>query len=232
LKAKSAIAVAAVAEKATRRTPRGDLRRESILEAAREVFLESGFHGASIEEVVRRVGGSKASLYSYFGSKEGLFTDIIVMQCDEFMKNLDLPSQADAQIEQTLTEVSRRFLKTFLESKRRELFRIIVAEAARFPAFAKRFYENGPMRARRLLGQYLRLQHDAGIIHCPDAEFAASLFIEMVKATPHHRMLLGLPPYHEGHDMESHIAGAVSVFLHGVALPVVPVKKRKSGSSR
>ena len=219
---------AATKVSAARRTPRGEIRRESLLKAARDVFLECGFHGASIEEVVRRVGGSKASLYSYFGSKEGLFTDIIVMQCDEFMKNLAMPDKADPDIEQTLTEVSRRFLKVFLQPERRELFRIIVAEASRFPAFAKRFYENGPMRARRLLGNYLRLQHEAGVIDCPDPEFAASMFIEMTKATPHHRMLLGMTPYHDGHDMESHIAGAVRLFLHGVAIP----KPQRSGSKK
>lgn len=229
-KALPAAAAVAPAEKAARRTPRGELRRESLLKAAREVFLESGFHGASIEEVVRRVGGSKASLYSYFGSKEGLFTDIIVAQCDEFMKNLALPEVADDDIEATLTQVSRRFLKVFLEPERRELFRIIVAEASRFPAFAKRFYENGPMRARRLLGRYLALQHEAGAIHCPDPPLAASLFIEMVKATPHHRMLLGMTPYHDGHDIDSHIASVVRLFLHGVSVPAVTAKARKQGS--
>ncbi|GAC1620167.1 MAG: TetR/AcrR family transcriptional regulator [Nevskia sp.] len=224
--------VAAAAAKTARRTPRGELRRDALLRAARDVFLESGFHGASIEEVVRRVGGSKASLYSYFGSKEGLFTDIIVSQCDEFMKHLDLPETADPDIAQTLAAVSRRFLRMFLDPERRELFRIIVAEAARFPEFAKRFYENGPMRARRLLGNYLRVQHEAGLIRCPDPELAASMFIEMTKATPHHRMLLGLPPYHDGHDMESHIAGAVRLFLHGVTSPPPAAPSRKSGSSR
>lgn len=214
------------------RTSRGEQRRDALLKAAREVFLECGFHGTSIEEVVRRVGGSKASLYSYFGSKEGLFTDIIVAQCDEFLKNLGIPDEADEDIEQTLLQISRRFLRVFLEPERRELFRIIVAEASRFPAFAKRFYENGPMRARRLLGHYLQRQHEAGRIVCPDPEFAASMLIEMVKATPHHRTLLGLPAYHEGHDSDSHITGAVRLFLHGV-MPAAPARKpAKTGSSR
>lgn len=195
-----------------------------MLKAAREVFLECGFHGTSIEEVVRRVGGSKASLYSYFGSKEGLFTDIIVAQCDEFMKNLALPDGADADIEQTLTKVARGFLTVFLQPARSELFRIIIAEASRFPAFAQRFYENGPMRARRLLSAYLQQQHEAGSIRCPDPAFAASTFIEMVKAMPHHRTLLGLPPYHEGHDIDSHVAAVVGLFLHGVASPAAPAR--------
>lgn len=233
MKVPPAPAADAAAAKGARRTPRGELRRDALLKAAREVFLECGFHGTSIEEVVRRVGGSKASLYSYFGSKEGLFTDIIVAQCDEFLKNLAIPDHVDDDIEQTLLQISRRFLKVFLQPERRELFRIIVAEASRFPAFAKRFYENGPMRARRLLGHYLRLQHEAGTIVCPDPEFAASMLIEMVKATPHHRTLLGLPAYHDGHDIDTHITGAVRLFLHGVMPAAAPARKHaKPGSPR
>jgi len=208
-----------VAEKPTRRTPRGELRRESLLKAASAVFLESGYGGASIEEVVRRVGGSKASLYSYFGNKEGLFGDIVAAQCNEFMANLELPTAPDRAIEQTLTRVAHCFLTMFLDSERRELFRIIVAEAQRFPSLAQRFYENGPLRARRLLGDYLRIQHDAGFLNCPDPEFAASIFIEMVKATPHHRSLLGLPPFHAGHDIDSHTRTVLQLFLHGCACP-------------
>ncbi len=216
-------------EKTARRTPRGEVRRESLLKAAREVFQEFGFHGASIEEVMRRVGGSKASLYSYFGSKEGLFGDIMVAQCEEFLKHLGIPDSPDPDVEMTLTQIARRFLKVFLNDERRELFRIVIAEAPRFPALARRFYENGPLRARRLLGGYFRIQHEAGLLHCPDPEFAASMFIEMVKATPHHRSLLGLTPYHDGHDIESHIREVVRLFLHGTAGDARP---RKRGASR
>jgi len=196
---------------------RGERRRSALLLAARDVFLECGYEGASIEEVMRRVGGSKASLYRYFGNKEGLFGDIIAAQCAEFMSGFRIPTRPDDDIERTLTEIARRFVGVFLERERRELFRIIVAEMPRFPALAKRFYENGPQRARRMLGDYFRLQHEAGTLHCPDPEFTATQFIEMAKANPHHRALLGLDPFLPGHDIDRHIAGVVDLFLHGCA---------------
>jgi len=198
-----------------RRTPRGEQRRESLMQAACDVFLEFGYDGASIEEVVRRVGGSKASLYSYFGNKEGLFGDIIAAQCSQFMSTFDLPAGPDPAVEQTLTRVAHMFLGLFLDPERSRLFRIIIAEAQRFPTLAQRFYENGPLRARRLLGAYFQVQHEAGLLHCPDPEFAASMFIEMVKATPHHRSLLGLPPFHLHHDRDSHTRQVIALFLHG-----------------
>lgn len=196
---------------------RGTARRDAMLAAALDVFLEYGYEGASIEEVMRRVGGSKASLYRYFGSKEGLFGDIIVARCDEFMQGFKVPVQADDDIEATLTALAKFLVTMFLDRKRLELFRIMIAEMPRFPALAQRFYEYGPARGRKLLGDYFRRQHEAGRLVCPDPEFTAVQFIEMVKANPQHRALLGFEPFLPGRTAAQHIAGVVSLFLHGCA---------------
>ncbi|WP_029935257.1 TetR/AcrR family transcriptional regulator [Thiomicrospira pelophila] len=54
-------------------TKRGYERHERILEAAGEVFAEQGYAGASINEIVRRSGGSLGTVYKFFGNKLGLF---------------------------------------------------------------------------------------------------------------------------------------------------------------
>jgi AcrR family transcriptional regulator len=54
------------------RVPR-DKREPEMLRAAAEVFGERGFHAASMDEIASRAGISKPMLYSYFGSKDGLF---------------------------------------------------------------------------------------------------------------------------------------------------------------
>src|SRR3546814_7792021 len=59
------------------RSRRQDERREKILQAATEVFFKSGFAGASIDEVIAKVGGSKRTIYDYFGNKEELFAAIV-----------------------------------------------------------------------------------------------------------------------------------------------------------
>ena len=52
---------------------RTEARREAILEIASQVFLEFGFERASMAEIVRRIGGSKSTIYGYYPSKEALF---------------------------------------------------------------------------------------------------------------------------------------------------------------
>ena len=55
-------------------------RRQAIIEVAREAFTAQGFENTSMAEIASRVGGSKATLYNYFSSKEELFAAVI----DEF----------------------------------------------------------------------------------------------------------------------------------------------------
>jgi AcrR family transcriptional regulator len=180
------------------------------------VFLEYGYEGASIEEIVRRVGGSKASLYSYFGSKENLFWEVLNQLSDRFMTGLAVPSEADADLEGTLAAIGRRFLEIFLDAKRCRLFRTMIAESVRFPELSKEFFERG-LRTRRALAAYLGKQAAAGRISCADPDMAASQFLELVKGSPHLRVLLSMAAFPDGFDPDAHVAGAVRIFLYGCA---------------
>ncbi|HWY24665.1 MAG TPA: TetR/AcrR family transcriptional regulator [Nevskia sp.] len=206
------------------RTSRGELRHAALLEAAEAVFLEHGYEGASIEEIVRRVGGSKASLYSYFGSKENLFWEVLNQLSDRFMTELAVPTQADADIEGTLAAIGRRFLTIFLDPARCRLFRTMIAESVRFPELSRAFFERGA-RARQVLAAYLQRQVEAGRIDCSDPEMAASQFLELVKGPPHSRVLLSMPPFTPGFDPDAHVAGAVRLFLYGCSKNRPPVQE-------
>lgn len=197
------------------RTERGEQRRQALMEAARQVFLEHGYEGASIEEVMRRVGGSKASLYSYFGSKEGLFFDILAAHSEELTKDLKIPKVADEDVEWTLVAIGKRYLHMMLDNDRLGLFRVMFAEAQRFPDLARRFFECGPLRSRALLSRYLQLQSEAGRLDCPDPDFAAAQFFELIKARPHTAQAFGLPPFPRESGIDVHVDASVKLFLYG-----------------
>ena len=202
-------------------TRRGELRRDALLKATREVFLEKGYAAASVEDVVSRVGGSKATLYSYFGNKEGLFDGMISALCDDFRASLAIPRDVEGDIELTLTRFGKRMLKQFLEPERVAMHRAIFAEAFKFPRLAERLYESGPLRGAQEFSVFLRRQHEAGVLHCPDPENAAICFSEMIKASPQRRAMLGLPVFKNDRDMEKFVVTAVRIFLHGC----LPAKK-------
>ena len=198
-------------------TQRGAKRRAALLHAARNVFLEKGYEGTSVEDVIARVGGSKASLYSYFGNKQGLFADMVRLLCDEFFESLNIPHSSDQDLEQLLLTFGRRALKQFTDPKRLAMLRVVMSESQRFPELAQLFYDSGPRRGLAMVSGLLRQAHEQGRIHCPDPEISAILFMEMIKAHAQWRSLLGLAPFAEGIDPDEYIKAAVQTFLRGCA---------------
>src|SRR3546814_772407 len=96
------------------RSRRQDERREKILQAATEVFFKSGFAGASIDEVIAKVGGSKRTIYDYFGNKEELFAAIVREIPARALPPLDAEEISSQDLETMLHEVGRRYLDVIM----------------------------------------------------------------------------------------------------------------------
>ena len=122
-----------------------EARREAILDAAAEVFMEEGFAAASMSAIAARVGGSKGTLYNYFKSKEALFAAYIQRHCawqQEAMFALVTP---DSDIREALTHFGRSYLTSVFSEFSLRNFRLVIAEAERAPEIGKAFYEAGPL---------------------------------------------------------------------------------------
>lgn len=196
-------------------TARGARRHEAIRAAAQSVFLEHGYSGTSVDAVVRRVGGSKASLYSYFGNKQGLFDDLITARCQQFLHDIGIPTEVEGNLQKTLLAFGKRFLRTYSDPKRVATMRAVIAEATRFPELAQRLYDHGPKRGRRMLGEFFRDCHRQKLLYAPQPELAATYFLELIKGACMQRTLLGQSPLPPGVSVDAFVAGAVRVFLHG-----------------
>jgi AcrR family transcriptional regulator len=198
----------------SRRTNRrGEARRSAILEAARQVFLDKGYAGASVEDVVAKTGGSKASLYHYFRSKEGLFGAIFEAACERFVTELSVPDSPGSDVATELSEFSHRLLRLLLDPQRINVVRILIAEATRFPGLAERLYSAGAQTILHQLASYLQKADAKGQIQCKEPELAAVQFIEMIKGNAQYRSLLGLSPFPPNHSVERTVESAVGSFM-------------------
>ncbi|MCD2795149.1 efflux system transcriptional repressor NalC [Pseudomonas aeruginosa] len=163
-----------------RLTERGRQRRRAMLDAATQAFLEHGFEGTTLDMVIERAGGSRGTLYSSFGGKEGLFAAVIAHMIEEiFDDSADQPRPA-ATLSATLEHFGRRFLTSLLDPRCQSLYRLVVAESPRFPAIGKSFYEQGPQQSYLLLSERLA----AVAPHMDDETLyaVACQFLEMLKA--------------------------------------------------
>src|SRR5262245_39260887 len=84
-------------------------RRQALLEAARAVFLEKGYANATIDAVVERAGGSKATVYGLFENKEGLLAALVAEAAEE-LSALVKPSALDGKIDEYLRDFGRHYL--------------------------------------------------------------------------------------------------------------------------
>ncbi len=118
-------------------------RRQAILDAALVVFAEHGFEAARLDEVAARAGVAKGTLYLYFKDKQALFETLVRSAIDPIFERIEavttVPDLPLAQVLQTLFAV---FRSQILETDRKLMIRLVIAEGPRFPAIAEFYYRN------------------------------------------------------------------------------------------
>jgi len=129
---------------------------ERILDAARKVFLERGFEGASVEEIAEAARSGKPTIYARFPGKEALFTAVLMQSVAANTARVETLTPTGATIEESLESVAVAVLQWILASDSIVgLLRVAIAESPRFPDLASSVYamarERGAQAVARLL---------------------------------------------------------------------------------
>lgn len=193
-------------------------KRRAIVDAAIEVFLESGYGAATMDAVVERVGGSKSTIYGFFGSKEGLFAAIIQEVVGEIVKPLPVFDDTESDVETVLFDTAFRHMSVVLSDRHIALVRIVAAEMHRFPELGRAYYAAGPGRGHASLEAYLRDQTQRAKLAVDDPRRAAEMFYGMLLHKATLQRLNGvLPPPTEA-EVALASRATVDLFLkiHGV----------------
>lgn len=187
------------------------LKEQAILEAAQALFLEKGYV-ASVDEIAERAGVVKQTVYSRFRSKEDLFAACVRAGAEEVVAPL-FAAAPGRSARQTLTAFAEQYRGVVLEPKRIRLFRLLIAEADKFPDVARRFYEDGPLYVRGRLAAFLDTEARAGALDIADAGLAASQFLGLIKGVEHLGALLGVSAAENELLGRARIARSVEAFL-------------------
>lgn len=172
-------------------------KRRAIVDAAARLFMRDGYGAVSMEAVARESGVSKATLYAHFSGKERLFATIVAERCTALQAELEADPDWQAQDPRTaLTSMGRRWLGFLLSPATVAIYRVVVAEAMRFPELAVAFYDAGPRAIRDWLTGWIALQNRAGRLAAPDPAVAAEQFIALLRTGIFFRATLGIgaPP--------------------------------------
>ncbi len=206
---------AATAQRLGRTSP--DERREHILAVASEIFAREGYGVSSMSSIAARLGGSKATLYKYFSSKEELFRAVMQRKSEAVIGPLEEMVGNARDPEALLSAFGRIFLNRLCQPDALDIHRTVHGEGQRFPEVAKTFFAYGPDAAYALLTPALERFHQEGRIDCPDPRLAAEQFFAMVRGDLHMRVSSGLIPPPGEAEIERQVSHAVGIFVRGIA---------------
>lgn len=186
---------------------------DQVIDGARLVFVQQGYERASMDEIARVAGVSKATLYSYFPDKRALFTEMyrseILRVADGAMDVLS----PDVAPEMALRAAAERIFGYLSSEFGLAMYRICVTESPRFPEIGQAFYETGPEMGRARLGTYLRGAVMRGALVIDDIDLAADQFFQLCQTTLCDRMICGVQRSFSAAEIARTIDGAVLMFL-------------------
>jgi len=186
---------------------------DQVLEGARDVFLRDGYEGASVDQIARAAGVSKATLYSYFPDKRMLFLEVAKTECARQADHAIAELDTSRPPRHVLTFTANHMVGFFLSSFGQQVYRTIVAEAPRFPELGRDFYQSVHVRVTDTLKDYFRTAIARGELQIDDLDLAAEQFLELCKAGLHPQFILGLRSRFSQEEIVRVISGAVDMFL-------------------
>jgi AcrR family transcriptional regulator len=125
---------------ASNRTERAAERRAAIVEAALEEFVARGFTATRLDDVAKRAGVAKGTIYLHFKDKEALFEELIRTAIVPLVGRLSPPPALTGSVRDALEAFARTFIQEIAMTRRSEIVRLIVAEGPRFPEIADFYY--------------------------------------------------------------------------------------------
>ena len=123
-----------------RRAEKSQARREAILAAALDEFTERGFALTRIDDVARRAGVGKGTIYLHFEDKEALFQQLVMTMLGPIVAQLQRLPDEDKPVRSVLERLLALFAKEIYGTKRREVLRLVMTEGPRFPHLAEFYY--------------------------------------------------------------------------------------------
>jgi AcrR family transcriptional regulator len=190
-------------------------KQDEILSAARQLFLERGYDAVSLDDIVERAGGSKTTLYSYYGGKEGLFVAAIGRTCRDRLGPLVALEVEDMDPKAALNEIGRMVLLTISKPEARAVFRTVISESQRFPELAATFFAAGPEATIQILRKNIERWQRKGLLRSGNSEMLAIQFLGVMMGNFHLKSLIGLLEPLSEKQIKAWVARGVNVFLEG-----------------
>ncbi len=208
-----------------------DKRRQEILQAASEIFRAEGYAEASMSKISLRLGGSKATLYGYFSSKEELFVAVM----HEMSRRHAMPQtdglERDIDSEQGLARLLQSVMRALSSPETLDFRRMLIAESGR-TNIGKIAYEHGTKHfLQRISGRYAEHMKEGRLRQADPWEAAMHLF-SLCTGPPVQLVLEGVMDPLSEDQLAAASKSAAAVFLRAYAAPPRPERASRKKPQR
>jgi AcrR family transcriptional regulator len=192
-----------------------EAKRLAILKAAEDVFREVGFERASMSEIRARIGGSKATLYNYFPSKENLFFEVMYHAKELELASITHTLNPDADdLKEELLHFGQRLLAALYSPEAIAIRRLAIAES-RHSNIGRIVFEGATVPIEKQVAEFLRKGMKRGALRTADPKTAAMQLLSLLEAELLQRVLLGIVSSVKPEALNSAARRAVETFLSG-----------------
>jgi len=201
------------AKKAGPRKGKFEQRCQRFVEVAEQLFLDKGYAGTSVNEVVRVAGGSLATLYAEFGTKEALFEAVMQRRAAALFIDMGNRKSRAASVRSELLQLATRMQEHMLSERALAFYRLAVHEGPKLPSVRKAVLVTGLQGFLRLLADYLASLSAGGRLKIGDTAIAAEDFLTLVQGQNRIIAACGDGAHITRKQREDHVRHAVDCFL-------------------
>jgi len=187
-------------------------KRTATMDAAIDLFLANGYDHTTLEQVAKAAGISSATVYKHFPTKAALFGGIMARLWENEPDALpQMPPPGNPR--QGLLAIGRAYADLLHRDQTVALFRVVTAEAPRFPELGQELYERGKKPYLDRLATYLDQEMRAGTLAIDDVALAKRQFLGMINDVVFWPRLLIIDLRLTPEEIEAVVVGAVDTFL-------------------
>ncbi|CAB1220626.1 HTH-type transcriptional regulator AcrR [Acinetobacter bouvetii] len=183
-------------------------KRQRILNAAKSLFLKSGYHGSSMNQIAQEAGVTKLTVYNHFQDKANLFVCAIAATCEELINARPLHLHADSDFHKAFTYACELSLNI---TNLPEAIKLELANEQN--PLALEFYNASHLRMQALWENFFQQAIELGFIQTENVKTLTLLIVSLLFGMRHHEVLLGIRTVPTAEERQQIITSSIELFM-------------------